>query len=120
MLVLTVTRLIDVDQAFAILRDQARNRNQRLSDLARGPLAHGGVDVAVAGGDLRCAGKSVTTAWGRDSLASFRTPVPPRSPVAGRLVVTMLSCRPLEVTSAPLADVTAHPPFLPDGGGARR
>ena len=26
---------IDVDQAFAILREQARNRNQRLSDLAR-------------------------------------------------------------------------------------
>jgi GAF domain-containing protein len=26
---------IDVDQAFALLRDQARNRNQRLSDLAR-------------------------------------------------------------------------------------
>ena len=26
---------IDVDQAFTILRDQARNRNQRLSDLAR-------------------------------------------------------------------------------------
>jgi GAF domain-containing protein len=26
---------IDMDQAFAILRDQARNRNQRLSDLAR-------------------------------------------------------------------------------------
>src|SRR6202044_954176 len=26
---------VDVDQAFAILREQARNRNQRLSDLAR-------------------------------------------------------------------------------------
>jgi GAF domain-containing protein len=26
---------IDVDQAFTVLRDQARNRNQRLSDLAR-------------------------------------------------------------------------------------
>ena len=26
---------IDVDQAFSLLRDQARNRNQRLSDLAR-------------------------------------------------------------------------------------
>ncbi len=27
---------IDVNQAFTLLRDQARNRNQRLSDLARG------------------------------------------------------------------------------------
>jgi GAF domain-containing protein len=27
---------IDVDQAFTLLRDQARNRNQRLSDVARG------------------------------------------------------------------------------------
>jgi AmiR/NasT family two-component response regulator len=26
---------IDVNQAFTVLRDQARNRNQRLSDLAR-------------------------------------------------------------------------------------
>jgi AmiR/NasT family two-component response regulator len=26
---------IDVNQAFTLLRDQARNRNQRLSDLAR-------------------------------------------------------------------------------------
>jgi hypothetical protein len=27
--------MVDVDQAFTLLRDQARNRNQRLSDLAR-------------------------------------------------------------------------------------
>ena len=39
MLVLAITRLIDVDQAFAILRDEARNRNQRLSDLARALIA---------------------------------------------------------------------------------
>jgi len=106
MLVLTVTRLIDVDQAFAILRDQARNRNQRLSDLVRAFLDGTAAMTSPASGSPRTS---------RSSTRRHR-----RSLVAGRLVVTMLSCRPLEVTSAPLADVTAHPPFLPDGGGARR
>jgi GAF domain-containing protein len=50
---------IDVSQAFDLLRDQARNRNQRLSDLARA-VVDGTQAVAVpASGGLR-AGRSGT------------------------------------------------------------
>jgi transcriptional regulator with GAF, ATPase, and Fis domain len=40
---------IDVNQAFTLLRDQARNRNQRLSDLARA-FVDGTQTIAGAGG----------------------------------------------------------------------
>jgi GAF domain-containing protein len=41
---------IDVNQAFALLRDQARNRNQRLSDLARA-FVEGTQSMTVLAGD---------------------------------------------------------------------
>jgi GAF domain-containing protein len=43
---------IDVDQAFALLRDQARNRNQRLSDLARA-FVDGTQAITVSSGSPR-------------------------------------------------------------------
>ena len=43
---------IDVNQAFTLLRDQARNRNQRLSDLARA-FVDGTQAITAAGGSPR-------------------------------------------------------------------
>jgi ANTAR domain len=40
----------DVNQAFALLRDQARNRNQRLSDVARAFVDGDPATSGVAGG----------------------------------------------------------------------
>jgi len=42
---------IDVNQAFALLRDQARNRNQRLSDVARAFVDGNQAISGVAGGN---------------------------------------------------------------------
>jgi GAF domain-containing protein len=44
---------IDVDQAFSLLRDQARNRNQRLSDLARAFVDGTEAITVPASGSLR-------------------------------------------------------------------
>jgi AmiR/NasT family two-component response regulator len=43
---------IDVNQAFTLLRDQARNRNQRLSDLARA-FVDGTQPITAPSGSLR-------------------------------------------------------------------
>ena len=48
---------IDVDQAFAILREQARNRNQRLSDLARA-FVDGTQAITALAGSARTSGSS--------------------------------------------------------------
>jgi AmiR/NasT family two-component response regulator len=44
---------IDVNQAFTLLRDQARNRNQRLSDLARAFVDGTQPITGVVGGSVR-------------------------------------------------------------------
>ena len=44
---------IDVNQAFTLLRDQARNRNERLSDLARAFVDGTQTITGSAGGSAR-------------------------------------------------------------------
>src|SRR6185437_9640171 len=60
---------IDVNQAFTILRDQARNRNQRLSDLAR----------AFVEGTQAVTGPAASSARQRYPAAGRPRPGPPRS-----------------------------------------
>jgi transcriptional regulator with GAF, ATPase, and Fis domain len=60
---------IDVNQAFTILRDQARNRNQRLSDLAR----------AFIDGTQAVTRPAASSARQRYPAATHPRPGPPRS-----------------------------------------
>jgi len=59
---------IDVDQAFALLRDQARNRNQRLSDLARAFVDGTQPITGAAGGSPRASRPGPRTAPPRSAL----------------------------------------------------
>ena len=60
---------IDVSQAFTMLRAQARNRNQRLSDLAR----------AFVDGTQAVTGPATSSARQRYPAAGHPRPGPPRS-----------------------------------------